>query len=431
MKGVFPNKVLLNRILMKLLPGTAAALLAAFTGLGPLWFPAGALSSAASAAPGVSDSFDAYGGGGSVSLDLRGVDLRDVLSALAIKMGVNVVIVNNEPLEVTFKAGGITARKAFEMIIQSNGLAYLQNGDLIVVGKAGTLQQDFFSQMILTRFDTAFVPAEKIVSMIKELGLGDSLKVLSIDTNPNVFWAQGTVQSLRKVREIVSAVDSEDNRVSSLSLDYRTILLTSITPPRAVELLKEAGLEIKRHIYLDNKLLVFDSDLFPQWDKVLALVKQLDVQTAGGQRVFVYPLKNIVAADAAERLKKFGFKDVETVTYNNDRLGREIMVICPPYLEYQVRAALESLDERRSTTRAFLAKVTGQNAYERAYTIRKILSEISGVSRSNINISDNLTEDDDNPEYVLWVEETPDNIQLVKDLLKDLKLDEEKTTEEQ
>ncbi|NPV72425.1 MAG: energy transducer TonB [Pelotomaculum sp.] len=378
------------------------------------------------AGSGAFNDLDYYapGDGGTVSLDLRGADLRDVLSALAIKLGVNIVVVNTKPVEVNLKADGVTARQALEMVVQSNGLAYLQSGDLIVVGEAGSLRKDFFSQMILTRFDTWYVPAAKIIAMIKELGLDDSLKVLSIDTNPNVFWAQGTVQSLRKVRELVSAVDTAENRESAVSsqvpLEYKTLTLTQIPPSRAVELLKEAGVEITHCLKLDNRLLVFDRTLFPMWDQVESLVAQLDIQPANKYKVFVYQLKNIVAADAAARLKEFGFEDVKTVTYSNDRFGRELLVICPPYLETSVRSALSSLDGVRSKTKMPVLTMTGTSSYEGLVAVRELLSELSDVPIGSFSISRNLSGDEDNPVYALWVEETPDRIMLIKDLIGEL-----------
>ncbi|BAF59334.1 hypothetical membrane protein [Pelotomaculum thermopropionicum SI] len=415
-----------KKAMRKLLRSAAPVLVftAAVLSCGPgLGVSGGSLPPAGS---GVYGQFDYYaaGDGGTVSLDLRGADLRDVLSALAIKLGVNIVVVNTKPVEVNLKADGVTARQALEMVVQSNGLAYLQSGDLIVVGEAGSLRKDFFSQMILTRFDTWYVPAAKIIAMIKELGLDDSLKVLSIDTNPNVFWAQGTVQSLRKVRELVSAVDTAENRESAVSsqvpLEYRTLTLTQIPPSRAVELLKEAGVEITHCLKLDNRLLVFDRTLFPMWDQVESLVAQLDIQPANKYKVFVYQLKNIVAADAAARLKEFGFEDVKTVTYSNDRFGRELLVICPPYLETSVRSALSSLDGVRSKTKMPVLTMTGTSSYEGLVAVRELLSELSDVPIGSFSISRNLSGDEDNPVYALWVEETPDRIMLIKDLIGEL-----------
>jgi type IV pilus assembly protein PilQ len=430
--SIMTIEIIRNRIIKVMPRATTLVLLMVFISLCQIWYPARASGNSSPTVPGARDAFDpiAYGGGGNIHLDVRGVDLRDVLSALAIKMGANIVIVNNEPIDVTFKADAVTPKKAFEMIIQSNGLAYLQNGDLLVVGEAGTLDKDFFSQMLLTRFDTSYVPAEKIVAMIKELGMDESLKVLSIDTNPNVFWAQGTVQSLRKVKELVYAVDTEDNKENVLSLtplEYKTITLTQIPPSRAVELLEEAGVEIKRHLYLDNRLLVFDRELFPRWEDVQTFVSQLDFQSANKHKAFVYQLKNIVAAGAAKWIETFGFYDVKTVSHNNDRLGKELLVICPPELENQVRSALGSLDGTRTKTKMPVLTVkgsseSGSNPHQCLVTTRELLSELSGVPVGSFTISGNLSGDGKNPMYALWVEETPDNIMLIKDLVKELGL---------
>lgn len=91
--------------------------------------------------------------GEKISLDLRGVDLRDALSALAIKMNANIILLDPKPVKINFQADNITARQALELIIQSQGLTYLQNGQIIMVGPADKLKKDFFNQMILTRFN--------------------------------------------------------------------------------------------------------------------------------------------------------------------------------------------------------------------------------------------------------------------------------------
>ena len=136
-------------------------------------------------------------------------------------------------------------------------------------------------------------------------------------------------------------------------------------------------------------------------------------------------MKNIVAADAAKWLETFGFDDVKTVSHNNDRLGKELLVICPPELETQVRSALGSLDGTRTKTKMPVLTVkgsseSGSNSHQGLVATRELLSELSGVPVGSFTISGNLSGDWKNPMYALWVEETPDNIMLIKDLIKEL-----------
>lgn len=365
-----------------------------------------------SAIAGVSDSLFT-GDGGEISLDVRDADLRDVLSALAVKLGVNIILTNPEPVRIDFKANNISARKALELIIENQQMAYLQNGNIILVGDPGTLKSDFFNQMLLTKFDLYYIQANKIKDLIGQLGV-DQTNII-VETNPNAIWVQGTVQTLQKVRELIYAVDEEDNQ---LSLEYKTLNTYTITPDRLVELMDRVGIVFKRYVILDNRLLVFDRELFPRWEELQQLTKQLDVSAAQKNKVFIFQLKNIVAGDAKKRLDEFGFTDVKAEAYNYDRFGHELMVICPPYLETQIRAALVSLDQTREKTKVPL--LTG--SYYRVNSMRSLLSELSGVSSSYFHISGNIadTTDSENRKYVLWVEETPDKAQLIKDLIGEI-----------
>jgi len=353
--------------------------------------------------------------GKKISLDLRGVDLRDALSALAMEMNANIILLDPKPVKINFQADNITASQALELIIQSQSLTYLQNGRIIVVGPADKLKKDFFNQMILTRFSLFYIPASEMKSLLGELGL--DLTSITVSTNENAIWVQGTVQSVKKVREVIYSVDNMENQVS---LEHKTVTLTQISPERAVELLASAGVELKRYVLLDNRLLIFDPEVLSRWDQVQTMVEQLDIQAANKNKVFVLQLKNIVAGDAAKRLSEFGLSDVKTITYNYDRFGHELMVICPPYLETQLRSALVSMDVTRQVTRVPVMKEAGENANSKLSAKRSLLSDLSGVPVSKMHISRNLSGDNDNPEYVLWVEETPDKIQLIKDLISEM-----------
>lgn len=316
-------------------------------------------------------------GGGGVTIEVRGADIRDVLSALALKMGSSVILAA-DPVKVNFKAEGVTARRALELLVQREGLSYIQDGNIIVVGKQEDLDKNFFAQMHLTRFDLVYIPAEKVKSLIGQLGI--PAKAVTVETHPGILWAQGSAQALQKVRELVNAVDIPGVK-------------TSGQPAR--------------------------------------------------QSVFVYQFKNIVARDAAERLKAFVPEEenssessglpsttgtegilvpdggssssaVKTVTFNYPEFGRELLVICPSHIEGEVRGALAKLDQDRAKVRIPVAK---SDNYQLIYNYRKLLSDLTGIPTSSFNISSDLMPGEKD-EYVMWVEESPDNVKRVADYLQ-------------
>ncbi|RJX22881.1 MAG: energy transducer TonB [Desulforudis sp.] len=349
-----------------------------------------------------------------ITLDVRDADLRDVLTALAIKMDVGIILIV-EPDKVSFRVQDSSPVQALELILQSQGLAYLREGDLIIVGEPEQLQNSFFKQLILTRFDLLFVPAGEIKTLITALDI--PLTSLTLDPGLNVIWAQGTPQALHKLQELINTVDRP---VNDMSLDFRSITLTQISPERALEVLENAGIKPRQSLKLKNRLLVFDTRVFARWAQVEALIREVDTLDGRESKVFVYQLKNITAKDARERLAGFPFQ-VNTTTFNYPEYTQELLVICPPYLESQVRNALVSIDGTRKKIRVPVASATGggdKNAFEELNAKRHLLSELSGVPVGNMHISRNLSGSFDTPFYVLWVEETPEKIAQIEELVK-------------
>ena len=263
---------------------------------------------------------------------------------------------DSSSIEISFKAENMKPEQALDIIIQSQGLDYLRQGNLVVVGKPGTLDKDFFNQMLLTRFDTSFVPAEKIRGLINELGV--PVKNVYIDSNPNVFWIQGTAGAQQKVREIVSAVDRRENGVG---MKYRSLYLTQISPRRLVELFHNAGLELKHYVILGSRLVVFDRQLLPVGTRWKDWPGNWMYSMPARKKCF-YRLRNLTAQEAADKLKLLDFSGEggavrmaqegrgKTITFNYAQFSRELLVVCPAYLEDEVRA-LGSLDTAMERSR--------------------------------------------------------------------------------
>ncbi|KAB2951316.1 energy transducer TonB [Heliorestis acidaminivorans] len=356
--------------------------------------------------------------GGIVSLDMRQVELRDLLSALAIKMNATIFLVDNADKKVDFKADNISARQALNLITQREGLHYIEQGNIIIIGTSGKLHQSFFNQMYLTRFDTVFISSDRVKSLMGQLGI--TAKSITIDSNSNAIWVQGTVQELQKVRELIRAVDrieNEDND-EEFTLEYRVLTMTQVPPLRAVELLWSMGLQTQYFVLLDNSVLIFDKALIDLWEQIQAVMADLDTIAAREHITFSYQLRHIVAGDAKDWLgEAFGFGgDVNIITHNLDRFGKEIVVVCPPYLETQVRSALGSIDQSRPKVSV---PVTSSSNHSALNAMRTLLSQMSGVSVGSFQISRDIG-GEGSPNYVLWVEESPDKIQLIKDLVDEM-----------
>jgi len=415
------------------------------------------------------------------SLDVRDADVRDVLSALAKKTGTSMVLME-KPIRVTFQVEGVSPKEALELLLQKQGWTYLQDGKVIIVGSDEKLHQDFYNNMILTRFNLLYISADILEPLVSELDV--PVKMLSVETNPQAVWVEGTPRALSEMKQLLTAVDRPENaeensfnltrynlmyissdvlepliyqlnipvgvislnsnpqavwiqgetqalaKINELivavdrpenldnnSLEFRDVSTQFISPKRAVDIFEEAGMPIDKYVILGSRLLVFDQKIIDNWAEVQQMINEVDNLDSIEYSVFIYDLDNTVAQDAADRLAVFGFEKVKTIPFNLAQFGRELLVVSPPYLELQVRDALRSIDRDREDINAVIAVARGENAKSAIRAKRELLSDMTGISENDMSISDNLSGDYSDPHYVLWIEETPDNIKRLQDIV--------------
>lgn len=63
---------------------------------------------------------------------------------------------------------------------------------------------------------------------------------------------------------------------------------------------------------------------------------------------------------------------------------------------------------------------SGDGARRQLEARRTLLSQMSGVPEGSMFISDNMSGDINNPQFVLWAEESPEVIKLLEELIAKL-----------
>ncbi|MGE5279547.1 MAG: secretin N-terminal domain-containing protein [Deltaproteobacteria bacterium] len=109
-------------------------------GPAPLWAQDAAASSTPSPAAGATDtgvegssSMIADAEPGRISLDLKGIDIIELLKIMSLKMGVNIVPTKEVTGRVNIFLNNVTLEDAFDIILINNSLAAVKEGDIITV----------------------------------------------------------------------------------------------------------------------------------------------------------------------------------------------------------------------------------------------------------------------------------------------------------
>ena len=134
---------------------------------------------------------------------------------------------------------------------------------------------------------------------------------------------------------------------------------------------------------------------------------------------FIYTFKNISAALALDRTDAFGakktFNSTEVVfkEFAFSGIGSQMMVLCTKSEESAVKAFLNEID--KLGTPMIVVVDTNSGAMARTALLDRIplISYISGIPEDHFYVSGDISKSS-TPMYVMWVEDTPENIERVK-----------------
>lgn len=172
-----------------------------------------------------------------IYLSVKDSDIRDVLSIIAIHMDLNAIFLE-EPVRVTFEVNNVEPIVALELMLQSNSFSYIKNKDIIIAGELSKLQQKFFDQMMITRFDLKYISSGELKKLIQELGI--AIENITVEENPKSIWLQGTPQALSKVKELIDALDRPENTQELTLFPFK---LNNISAADAAERLELFGFD--------------------------------------------------------------------------------------------------------------------------------------------------------------------------------------------
>jgi len=158
--------------------------------------------------------------GGRISLDLKGVDILDVLKLLSQKSGFNFVAGKNVSGRVTIFVNDVNVWEAFELIISANDLAYERHGDIVTVMMARDYEL-LYGEKFQERSRSVVVPLKyaKAVQAATVLNqLKSSVGRVVTDEATNTLILEDVPSRLEAVQTILAQIDRPtETRVYSLN----------------------------------------------------------------------------------------------------------------------------------------------------------------------------------------------------------------------
>lgn len=145
---------------------------------------------------------------GTISVDFKDADVRQVLRILSMKSGVDIVAGPDVEGLVTIKLTNVPWEQALDIILRTYGLAYERKDQVIRVMTLTAVEQEAVSTEV---FPLSYAKAKEVVDIIKEM-LSDRGKV-KFDERTNTLIVSDIPSTLFQLRQVVERLDRQTPQV--------------------------------------------------------------------------------------------------------------------------------------------------------------------------------------------------------------------------
>jgi len=168
-----------------------------------------------------------------LSLDLREMDIVDVLKMLARQNGINMVIARNVSGKVTAFLNNVEFWKAFQTILSTRDLAFTKEGDLIEVMTSSDYERTYgvpfakkTEQQIIPFRNTKAKSAKDALDPLRS-----KVGTITVDEETNSLIIEDTPIHMAQMRERIATLDlAQDYRIFRLNYASAEDLFPKISP---------------------------------------------------------------------------------------------------------------------------------------------------------------------------------------------------------
>ena len=167
------------------------------------------VDSASSITPGAKGSIPQTIGSDKISLDLKGMDVVEVIKMLATKGNLNVILSNDVKGRVTIFLKSVNIMDAFEIILAANGLAYDKRGEIIYVMSQREYEtiygEKYADQKEARIFQLKYAKASDVSKALNQMKT--KVGKVVVDDGSNTLVVIDAPQTLAQISEMIAKID--------------------------------------------------------------------------------------------------------------------------------------------------------------------------------------------------------------------------------
>jgi len=339
-------------------------------------------------------------------------ELQSYLSQLGVY--VNGIIVNNSTDTLVVQGLPYEVAQVSEVINLLDREEYYPDGN---------------QEINLVPYFLSHISAATLESVLQELGI--AADTIIMNASPQTLWVSADRDQQEAISQVKARLDTKDNisdnefgvyRLKYIDIELVNEAMTDLGLWTTAEGAGGTVTVIPNTVLSEDPYAILVNFKYIDKEMVDFLITELDTPSnlPEDPSFFIHTFNNISAALAIDRINSFGDKkafksdEVEFKEFVFSGIGKQIMVLCTKSEESAVKAFLNEIDTPGATMIAVVDSASGDMfARSRLEDRIPLISYISGVAQENMYVSGDVSKTD-LPMYVMWVEDTPENIEKVK-----------------
>lgn len=266
---------------------------------------------------------------------------------------------------------------------------------------------------LLTPVEMNYISAEQMNTIISQMGIQPGIV---LENNPNTLWVFGDSFLISQIESIKNNVDVAENSSTDSFL---------ITPVKLTYLTTNEIEHVLNQLNIDINILTFDKTLKTVWLNgnskntriATDIIKKFDVKDhSSDSSFFVYNTINITADELRNRIQQLNLPNVEINYLNYPGFSKSVIIYCPTDFRLFVMSHINNLDVETEKIKLPIdySSVSGGRTYLKNRL--NLLVKLTGIPSTSFTITDSVSRDGEY-HYIMYLEESPENIKLVKDYI--------------
>ncbi|MDR1070698.1 MAG: LysM peptidoglycan-binding domain-containing protein [Gracilibacteraceae bacterium] len=145
-----------------------------------------------------------------ISIDVREVDIRDVLSALAVSTGTNIVY-KGGATQITLRMENVTPLAVLDYVTRIANLIYQRKDGMIIVASRGDMSNYFYEEEAITLFKLHYITGDQVAERMNDSLMPASVSMVYHEGGSRYLWVKGLPGELARVRAVLEVMDTSDN----------------------------------------------------------------------------------------------------------------------------------------------------------------------------------------------------------------------------